>query len=454
MRIKGWKQVFVFTFNQQVKTKSFIIGTVVMAVIVALIAFLADFLPVLFLNDDLDRAERAANGENIMTVETLYISNETKYSFSFDEAVNAAGAKCSMISASEAEAKAQELENSEANEMLARITNDEAGFVIESKYAGKSQNVQKSDCEAINSILSTQLNLQYLSQIGVPESELGLALSGIRTTISAAGEEPVSFVQEIVNMVVPMLSSIVLFVFIFSYSQLVAQSVAIEKSSRIIEYLLTSIKPLAIILGKVLAMCCVSLLQFLLIGLGGTIGFIVSLPFGIVGRVGTLAGTMTEASGAGADAVNIVNDIGAAFSNVDITMILIMLVTFILGFLLFAGLAGLAGASVSKMEDLANALQPISLIGVFGFYLAYFPQVAGEENSLSKIARYLPISSPFILTSDYMLGKAGIVEALISILILAAAVIVLMMFVAKVYESIILHTGNRLKIGDMLKMSK
>ena len=359
-----------------------------------------------------------------------------------------------MISASEAEAKAQELENSEANEMLARITNDEAGFVIESKYAGKSQNVQKSDCEAINSILSTQLNLQYLSQIGVPESELGLALSGIRTTISAAGEEPVSFVQEIVNMVVPMLSSIVLFVFIFSYSQLVAQSVAIEKSSRIIEYLLTSIKPLAIILGKVLAMCCVSLLQFLLIGLGGTIGFIVSLPFGIVGRVGTLAGTMTEASGAGADAVNIVNDIGAAFSNVDITMILIMLVTFILGFLLFAGLAGLAGASVSKMEDLANALQPISLIGVFGFYLAYFPQVAGEENSLSKIARYLPISSPFILTSDYMLGKAGIVEALISILILAAAVIVLMMFVAKVYESIILHTGNRLKIGDMLKMSK
>ena len=131
-----------------------------------------------------------------------------------------------------------------------------------------------------------------------------------------------------------------------------------------------------------------------------------------------------------------------------------MIVVFILGFLFYAGIAGLAGASVSKMEDLSSAIQPLSLIGVLGFYLAYFPQVTVEENTMALLARYLPISSPFVLPSDYLLGRIDLVGTLIAIAVLAVADILIMMFVAKVYESLILHTGNRLKLGDILKMSK
>ena len=453
MRIKGWKEVFAFTFNQQIKTRSFIIGTVVMTIIVALIAFLADFLPTVFLGDELDKAERAANGENTLTVEMLYVSNETDFDLNFVAASVSSGVACRMISSEEADAKIEEIASSGEKAMVARIKRDDSGFCIDSRYAGGESGIDKSDCEGINNMLADQLGIQYFMLKGIPSDEIDLAMSGVKTSLSAAGDEPISFVQQMVNTLVPMLSSIILFIFIFSYSQLVAQSVAIEKSSRIIEYLLTSIKPLAIILGKVLAMCCVSLLQFLIIGLGGTFGFLISLPVGIFTKVQQISGAV-GASGSGAEAVGIVGDIGKAFSGVDASSIVIMIITFILGFLLFSGLAGLAGASISKMEDLSSAIQPLSLIGVLGFYLAYFPQVTGEENTMSVVARYLPISSPFILPSDYLLGKIGIVEALISILILAAADILIMMFVAKVYESIILHTGNRLKVGDMLKMSK
>lgn len=455
MKIKGWKEVFAFTFNQQIKTKSFIIGTTVMAVIVALIAFLADFLPTLFLGDQLDSMEKAMNGEFFTTVDKVYISNETDYAFDFSTALSQAGVKYDMINADAAAAKTDELANGTENAMVTRITAGDAGLIVESKYAGGKADINKSDCESITSLITGQVNTQYLLLIGVPENEIVRTLSGVHSTVSVAGEEPVSMVQQIINSVVPMISSIILFIFIFSYSQLVAQAVAIEKSSRIIEYLLTSVKPLAIILGKVLAMCCVSLMQFIIIGLGGTVGFLISLPFGIVSKVSTL----TQAAGAAAmtggdDPVSIVNDIGAAFSNVDAGALIIMIASFVLGFLFFAGIAGLAGASISKMEDLSSAIQPLSLIGVLGFYLAYFPQITGEENTMSLIARYIPISSPFILPSDYLLGKIGIAEALVSIAILAAADVLVMLFVAKVYESIILHTGNRLKIGDMLKMSK
>lgn len=456
MKVKGWKEVFKFTFNQQIKTKSFRIGTAVMAFIVALIAFLADFLPTLFLGDELDKAERAANGDMISSVRTLYLSDETGYGFDIESIITEYGVNLQKVSADEADARIAAITESEEAEMVARITENEYGFSVDSRYAGNSPVIVKSDCEMINSLIAANVRTQYLAKLGVPEDKMTIAMSDVGTSLSAAGQEPVSPIKMAIDAIVPMISSIILFVFIFSYSQLVAQAVAIEKSSRIIEYLLTSVKPLAIIIGKVIAMCCVSLLQFFIIGLGGTLGFLISLPFGILTKVGAIAASAatTAISSGGAEAVSVVNDIQSAFSNVNVTTLIVMVVTFILGFLFYAGLAGLAGASISKMEDLSSAIQPLSLVGVLGFYLAYFPQVAGEENVMSMLARYIPISSPFVLTSDYMLGKIGLLETVIAILILAAADVLIMMFVAKVYETIILHTGNRLKVGDMLKMSK
>lgn len=463
MKVKGWKDVFRFSFMQQVKTKSFIISTIVIALIAATMAFLADFLPTLLLEDELNKAERAAAGENILTVETIYVSNETGYEFDLGKVASDNKVTIKDVTPEEADAKIKEIADTTERAVVAKITAGDSGFAVNSRYAAGQSGVDKYDSEMLNSALADAVRDQVLLKLGVPEDSIGLAKAEVAVSCSSAGQEPVSFVQQMLNTVVPMLSSIILFMFIFSYSSMVAQSVAIEKASRVIEYLLTSIKPLAIILGKVLAMCCVSILQFLLIGLGGTIGFLVSLPFGIVTKIGPMLGAAAQqiqpaAEGAGSGAVEntaeIVGGITEAFSGVDASAFIVMLVTFILGFLFYAGIAGLAGASVSKMEDLSSAIQPLSLIGVLGFYLAYFPQVTGEENTMSLVARYIPISSPFVLPSDYLLGRIDFAGALIAIAVLAVADILIMMFVAKVYESLILHTGNRLKLGDIIKMSK
>ena len=453
MKTKGWKNVFAFSFVQQVKTKSFIVGTVVISVIVAVMAFLANFLPTLFLNNN----GGSPDGGSTLTVTDLYISNETGYDIDLTDLSASLGINVKMITAAQADEKLPTLDNSTAGEMLSRITVRNGTFSVDSVYAGKNELIQKNDCSMINSTVAQVFKAKYLMSFGVPESDLTLSMSGISTTLTCAGQESVSEIQNMVRSIVPMISSIILFIFIFSYSQLVAQSVAIEKSSRIVEYLLTSIKPLALIIGKILAMCCVSLMQFVIIVVSGTLGFVVAMPIGIFSKLDAAVTAVGQsASGAGSEegVQYVINEVVGAFSNVDGTIFIIMIVVFVLGFLLFAGLAGLAGSSVSKMEDLAPALQPVSIIGVLGFYLAYFPQVTGEENTMSVIARYLPISSPFVLPTDYMLGKIGIAEALISIAVLAVADVLLMMFVAKVYESIILHTGNRLKVGDMIKMSK
>ena len=454
MKANGWREVFAFTFIQQIKTKSFIIGTVVITLIVALIAFMANFLPTLFIGDN--AINGGANDDSGPMIDNLYISNETGYAFDMHGVAQALGCTLNEISAEEVQAKTDAITGSSERTVVSRIYIENEMLAVDSRY---SPEVGKGGCQSLTSMLSSEVRTQFLLLSGVPEDKILTAVSGVQTTISCAGEEPVGMIQEIMNSVVPMLSAIVLFIFIFSYSQLVAQAIAIEKSSRIVEYLLTSIKPLALIVGKVLAMCAVSLMQFLIIIAGGAVGLLASMPFGIISKFGDLAAAasaqMPEGAGsADFNVQSIIADVGKAFSNVDVTMFIIMILTFILGFLLFAGIAGLAGASVSKMEDLGPAIQPLSIIGVLGFYLAYFPQITGEENTMSMLARYIPISSPFILPSDYMLGKIGVTEAFISIAILLVCDVLIMVLVAKVYENIILHTGSRLKLGDMLKMSK
>ena len=327
---------------------------------------------------------------------------------------------------------------------------------IDSYYSGINSTINESDCSSVLNLMATQLDIQYLSSLGLNADQMSTVVKGVSTSLLQAGDEPVSLVDELVNMLVPMIASLILFIFIFSYSQMVAQSIAIEKSSRIMEYLLTSVSPLSIIIGKILAMCSVSLMQFLIFVAAGAVGFLASMPFGIFAKIDDIVSAVSE-SGVGIEAQNVINDIMSAFSSVNIGTLVILIITFILGFLIYALIAGLAGASISKMEDLSAAIQPMSIIGVLGFYLAYMPQIGntdGESNPIAIIARYIPISSPFCLPSAYMLGQMTLVEVIIALAILLACVIALALIVAKVYEHIILHTGDRLKLSDMLKMSE
>lgn len=457
MKLKRWKNIFAFTFTQQVKTKSFIISTVIIGLIIAIMAATANILPAILLEDEIDQIESAVNGEMTeSSVSKLYISDRTGLSLNFSVTGTSLGIPIENLSSEEADAKLSELETTSENDMLALILKTENGYAIDAYYAGENADVKQNDCSAVTSLLSTQLQMQYLSSVGVPSEELSTAMSGVSVSLNRAGKAPTSPVQDLVNTVVPMACSLVLFIFIIAYSQMIAQAIAVEKSSRVMEYLLTSVSPLSIIVGKVLAICLVSLMQFVILILAGVFGFLVSMPFGIFSKIDGLIAAAAS-SDIGTQAQGILTDIQSAFSSVNLGTILVLLLTFVLGFLLYALLAGLAGASISKMEDLSAAIQPMSLIGVLGFYLAYIPQVGaieGETNIMMVIARYLPISSPFCLPSAYMLGQVSLGEALLSLAALLACVVVLCLIVAKVYEHIVLYTGDRLKLSDMLKMAK
>jgi len=291
--------------------------------------------------------------------------------------------------------------------------------------------------------------------IGVPEESIYDVHADVTTQVTVAGEAPRNEIAAILaNTALPIISALILFMFIVMYGQFAAQSIATEKTSRVMETLLTSVRPMAIILGKVLGMGLASLTQFVALIASGVVISAAVAPFGTLGQVfGSVEIPVDNAEMQMVQAA--FEDAFAGFNAMSIVWILVV---FILGFIFYSLIAGLFGATISRIEDLQAALQPMSLIGVTGFMLAYIAPVfnieGGEINIVQRVSYYLPISSPFALPAAIISGEMNTGGILISIAVLAVFCVLMLMFVSRVYEAIVMHTGNRIKLGTLFKMAK
>ena len=130
-----------------------------------------------------------------------------------------------------------------------------------------------------------------------------------------------------------------------------------------------------------------------------------------------------------------------------------LIIYFILGYALYAVMNSVCGAAVSKMEDLNSAMMPVSILVIIGFYLGYFTSVmGGGSGMLSKLAVYLPISSPFAVPFKLITGEITMQELGISVFLLVLAIVIVTMFSARIYSASVMHYGNRLKWKELKKI--
>jgi ABC-2 type transport system permease protein len=217
-------------------------------------------------------------------------------------------------------------------------------------------------------------------------------------------------------------------------SSKIATSIVIEKSSKVIEQLLISVKPLAIVVGKTLATLSAVLLQFVSIIILAFISNYVTNN-----RMSVSKSNVIE---------NYINpDI---ISNLEVGNILICLIVIALGIIFYATLAALVGSTASRLEEMAESLSLFTIASLIGAYVgmgAAGSLVGVGDNPFVYFALIFPLSSPFILPGAVLLGKSPIYITIISVILLAISIILLFNFTAKVYETLILHTGNRIKIN-------
>jgi len=219
-----------------------------------------------------------------------------------------------------------------------------------------------------------------------------------------------------------------LYMVILLYGQMVAMSVATEKSSRAMELLVTSAKPINMMFGKVLAACMAGLVQ--LVAIFGS-----ALVFYNVNK--SYWGD---------------NGIIDSIFNIPPELFVYMLVFFLLGFLIYAFLYGAISSTVSKLEDINTAVQPVTFLFLFGFMVVIFSMTSGSvDNVLMTVCSYIPFTSPMAMFTRIAMSTVPWYEITISIGILVASTIGIGILSAKIYRVGVLMYGTSPKIGNIIK---
>lgn len=137
--------------------------------------------------------------------------------------------------------------------------------------------------------------------------------------------------------------------------------------------------------------------------------------------------------------------------------ILICFLLILLGMIFYATLAGLAGATVSRIEEMTEGLTLFTFTNLIGVYTALGAAnvlMGPGINGFVIFSFLFPLSAPFILPGAILIGKVSLPMVEIAFVFLLLFIILLFRFVAKVYETLILHTGNTIKLKELLYISK
>lgn len=223
-----------------------------------------------------------------------------------------------------------------------------------------------------------------------------------------------------------MMLCIVLFYAIYFCAYQVSASITTEKTSKIMETLVTSTTPRTIVLGKTLGIGLVGLGQVLVIAIVAILSYKLFLPEGML------------------DGIFDIRMVTPKFA-------ILTVIYFLLGYTLFAFLYALTGSTVSKPEDVQSANGPIAIVAIIGFYLAYFSMM-NPTSEINTFASIFPISSPFSMPFRIIGNTASNFEIIISLVLLLLTIAVVANVAIKIYSSAILHYGTKLSIKDLFKI--
>ena len=402
------KDLFIvtkFTMKDMLQRKSFIITTIIFLIMIVVGFNIPNFMKMLNKDSDVNKIEIIDSG-NVFegTLESLK-DLDTGYEI--------------QILNEDYEKIKEKIENEEIDSAIIVEKQDEN---IKIKYIVKSATMMSGVPENIISTLNTLYTNIKINKLGLTEEQLKSITPNFEFALEQTDEEASG------NVYAMMLLSLVLFYAIYFCAYQVSSSITTEKTSKIIETLVTSTSPKTIVLGKTLGIGIVGLLQMIL----------------LVGTALISAKTFLEP--------------GILDSIIDVSKItpylgIITIIYFIFGYFEYALLYALTGSTVSKPEDIQSANGPVAILSVIGFYLSYFTMM-NPASELNVFASMFPISSPFCMPFRIMMGLAKTTDVIISIVILLITGIIIAKIAIKIYSNAILNYGTKMSFNDIVKMYK
>ncbi|SMD13466.1 ABC transporter permease [Kibdelosporangium aridum] len=220
------------------------------------------------------------------------------------------------------------------------------------------------------------------------------------------------------RLVIGLIVAFLLYMALMIYGQMVAQGVVEEKSSRVVEILLATVRPWQLLAGKVLGLGIVGLIQF-----------------AVIAAVGLVAGV---ASGA------------LTISGSAVAGVIAGLFWYLIGFFFYATIFGAVGSLVSRQEETQSVLTPVTMVIVIGFIFAINLLISNSDSTLTTIMAILPPFAPILMPGLTALGVAPIWMQVASILLSLAGIAFVAWLGGRIYRNAVLRTGSRVRLKDAI----
>ena len=380
---------FKLTFFSEVKAKSFIFTTLLI-IAGMFLAFNFDKIIDLFDSEENKEVEIIADEEFKATFASILQTYDEEL-----EVVDADGGTTIEITNTdpiEAEVKSEdELSSTDEQNIQLALNDTHQSYVL--------QNLNLSE-EEVNEIYQ-EVPVQFL----------------VSKEDSSGYEEGTDDEFNILNMVIFYFSVILMFIIILSYANQIAMEIANEKSSRVIEMIVSSIRPVQHLMAKISAIICVSVIQVLLISLGGLLAFYLS------------------------DSQALLDQFGLETNEQTVKLIVYCIIFVILGLALYLSIAAMLGSFISRMEDIQQGMMPLTFISMIGYMVALMG-INFADHILVTVSSYVPFFTPFVMPLRLLVSSTGHGPMLIGIAIMVVSIILVLLLAAYVYKRSVLSTES------------
>ncbi len=444
-KFRGWKSVFSFNYKQSASSKGYIAVTALVAVIIIAVAIL---ISVISAKPD---KEEDMEETSYCTVETAYVLDlagmgELKFEDWIPALADEYYSGLSMVQVNnmtkeELQTKAAQEESGLAIGVV--IEQEENNIKVIAVVPSTSEAISLMDGQEVADLVAVAVEQARFVKSGLSELQFSQINKQVVISVSDAGAQT-NVVVYLVKYLAPAIFGLVLYFLLLLYGQSINQSVSVEKTSKLVETLLTSLHPYALLTGKVFAIVATAMQQFFI--------WVAALIVGIVAG-GKIAQVMYPGTESGLKvAVEFMRaNIGeSAFSPAAVVLALI---TFCFGFLFYCVLSGMAGSMVNRPEEAANTQSIFTLPIVISWIVCYFGTLM-EKESLLVVARNIPFTIPFCVPVDLLTGAIGIGQGLISTAILLVFSVLIIMLSGRIYKGLVLYTGEKVTLKNLVGILK
>ena len=422
-------------YLNKIANKSFILMTLLLPIILAVLTFLLSFLS--SVNNDSSKTISVVDNTGYI-YQNLDSSDDIIYDLITDSSLD----------------DAKEISRNNSDYGLLYISDfDTPQEIAESIVFISEDSPSLSIINRVESQLETILTNENFRLIGIDVNEVNSSTIYIDLFQESFDGEETTRIDGLVKLIFGFFLGFLLYFFIFAYGSMIMMSVMEEKTNRIIEIIISSVKPFHLMTGKIIGVSLAALTQVLI---WGTMFFVFSYIFSFVFGISTSynTGDLILSAEGNTELSSFTLEMISAFMNLPLTNIFIAFIMYFLGgYFLYASIFAAIGAAIDNQADAQQFMIPITLLVIIALYVGILTVPEDPNGIVAQIFSYFPFTSPIVMLMRIPNG-VPIYEQVISLTILFSSVVFMIWIAAKVYRIGILMYGKKLTYGEIIKWLK